>query len=403
MTTFPLATLAAQVTSTGISAPSYADILGSLTASYQSLFGSDAYLGPDSQDGQWIAIIAQGFHDTNQTAIAAYNQFSPSTAQGTGLSSVVKTNGIRRLVPSQSTAPVTLVGQVGTTITNGLVGDNLNLGTQWAFPSTTIPLAGTITVTATCTTAGAVAAAAGTLTAILTPTRGWQTVTNASNAAPGAPVEVDPTLRQRQTSSVALPSQTVVSGIVGTLENLTGVTAVSYDENDNTTANANGTPGNTVAFVVQGGAVQDIVNAIGLKKTPGTGTAGTTSGTYIDAYGIPHTISYFVPAQQTISVAITLHALAGYSSAIGVEIQASVAAYINGLGIGGDVLLSRLQVPAQLFGPFASPASPADAATFEITLIKAAISPASPGTTDITIPFNQIAICTATNVVLTVA
>lgn len=403
MTTFPLSTLAAQVTSTGISAPSYADILGSLTASYQSIFGSDAYLGPDSQDGQWIAILAQGYNDANQTAIAVYNQFSPSTAQGAGLSSVVKTNGIQRLVPSNSTAPITIIGQVGTTITNGLVGDNLNLGTQWSFPSTTIPVSGSIIVTATCTEAGTIAAAAGTLTAILTPTRGWQTVTNASNAAPGAPVELDATLRQRQSSSVALPSQSVVSGIVGALENLTGVTAVSYDENDNPTTNANGTPANSVAFVVQGGTVQSIVNTIGLKKMPGTGTSGTTSGTYVDAYGIPHTISYFVPAQQTISVAISLHALAGYSSAIGVEIQASVSAYINGLGIGADVLLSRLQVPAQLFGPSANPASPADAATFEITLIKAAISPGTPGTADIIIPFNQIAICSPANVVLTVS
>ena len=80
MATYPLATLAAQVTSTGISAPSYNDILSSLTASFQGIYGSDAYLGPDSQDGQLLAVVAQAIYDCNQTAIAVYNQFSPQTA-----------------------------------------------------------------------------------------------------------------------------------------------------------------------------------------------------------------------------------------------------------------------------------------------------------------------------------
>ena len=82
MTDYPLSTLAASVTATGISAPPLEDILGSLQASYRSIYGSDAYLEPDSQDGQWIAILATAFNDCNNVAIAVYNAFSPSSAQG---------------------------------------------------------------------------------------------------------------------------------------------------------------------------------------------------------------------------------------------------------------------------------------------------------------------------------
>jgi hypothetical protein len=78
------------------------------------------------------------------------------------------------------------------------------------------------------------------------------TVTNAVNASPVAPVELDPQLRQRQATSTAIPSQTVAAGIFGAIQNLTDVTAVSPEENDTDTTDANGVRANALAFVVQG-------------------------------------------------------------------------------------------------------------------------------------------------------
>ena len=72
-----MTSLAAQVTSTGITAPPYADILASLIASFQSIYGIDSYLGADSQDGQMLAVVAKAINDSNQTAIAVFNSFSP--------------------------------------------------------------------------------------------------------------------------------------------------------------------------------------------------------------------------------------------------------------------------------------------------------------------------------------
>ena len=80
MTTYPLATLACTVGPTGITSPSYNDILQSLLASAASIYGSDQYLGDDSQDYEFMAIYAQAQYDSNQATIATYNQFSPATA-----------------------------------------------------------------------------------------------------------------------------------------------------------------------------------------------------------------------------------------------------------------------------------------------------------------------------------
>ena len=93
---YPLSTLGCTIRSVGISAPAYSDILASLTASAQSIFGSDIYLAPDSQDGELLAIFAKAIQDTNNATIAAYQAYSPTYAQGTGLSSVIKINGIAR-------------------------------------------------------------------------------------------------------------------------------------------------------------------------------------------------------------------------------------------------------------------------------------------------------------------
>jgi uncharacterized phage protein gp47/JayE len=394
MTTYPLPTLACTVGPTGISSPSYADILLSLQASYTAIYGSDVVLDNSTQDGQWTAIQAQAIYDSNQVAIFVYNQFSPATAVGTGLSSVVKINGIAREVSSDSTAPVLFTGQNGTQLINPIVGDNLNLGTQWQFLGTIdIPGAGSVTQSVTCTTPGAVTAAAGSLTEMITPTAGWQSATNPEAATAGAPVELDAVLRQRQAVSTDLPAQTILTSMIGNLLNLGGVLAVAAYENPNGTTDVNGLPPHSIALVVEGGDAQDIANTIGKSRGEGVATFGNTSETYIDPYGIPQVINFSFPVQETIDVSVNISPLTGYSTAIGGEIQQSLSNYITSLGIGTSVINSRLVAPALLRGPSAVAASPTDPDTFELTIpLLATITGGTLSSADIPIAFNQLAV-----------
>ena len=383
------------IDSTGISAPQFSDILAYLQTQYQAIYGADVYLGNDSQDGQFLGIIASAINDSNAAAIAIYNSFSPATAQGNGLNNNVKINGIARLVSSNSTVDLLIVGQAGVTISNGVVSDSNN--NNWNLPATVvIPSSGSITVTATAQQPGAINAAIGTVTTIQTPQFGWQTVTNPSAASPGNPVETDAALRVRQAASVALPSMTILAGIVGSVESLEGVAQVASYENPNNTTDSNGLPAHSISLVVQGGDAVQIATAIMNKKTPGAGTYGTTSEVVVDGAGVSNTINFFRPTVSNINVGITLHALTNYTTAIAAEIQAAVAAYINGLVIGADVLIPRLYLPAQLNGA-------ADSQTFEIVSVTAGLVGGSLGSSDITIPFNGLAVCTASNVTITVA
>ncbi|NTG86215.1 hypothetical protein G6L15_08655 [Agrobacterium rhizogenes] len=391
MATTPVCTIDA----TGIHVPSYDDVLTYLHDAYRGIYGQDVYIEPDSQDGQLLAIFALAISDANSMAAAVYNSFSPATAQGAGLSSVVKINGIQRGVPSYSSVDLTIVGQAGTTITNGIASDTN--GNQWQLPATVnIPPAGEIIATATALNAGAIMADVGSVTTIATPTRGWQSVTNASAAAVGAPVELDATLRKRQTTSTMLPSKTVLEGIIGAVANLTGVTRYAAYDNDTDVTDANGIPGHTFAMVIEGGDAQTIANTIALKKGEGAGTFGSTSETVINQYGVALVIKFSRPILVPISVAITVKALAGYTTSVETSIKDAVAADINGTAIGGGAsgVVEWDSAISAAWGVSGS-------AAFRVTAL--ALSRTSgAGTPDVPLAFNEASSCDVSDITITV-
>lgn len=390
-----ITTTAPTIDANGITAPTYAEVLEYLKAQYRAIYGPDTYLESDSQDGQLLAVFASSINDANATAIAIYNSFSPSSAQGAALASNVKINGIAKKAASYSSADLLLVGQAGTQISNGMAKDGN--GNKWALPAmVTIPPSGSITVTATCQTIGAVAAAAGTITQIGTPTYGWQTVTNAAAVAVGAPVETDAALRQRQSVSTALPSLTVLDGIIGAVSNISGVTRVAAYENDTDATDANGIPPHSISLVVEGGDSAAIANAIAAKKTPGSGTYGTTAIVVQDVYGRPITIRFYRPAAAAITATVNLKALTGYTTQTGAAIQQAVSDYVNSVALGGgksgsvewgDAITAANGVGGGL--------------TFKLTGLTLS-GPGGAGSPDVALAFNQAASCSPASITLNV-
>ncbi|HHY0812912.1 TPA: baseplate J/gp47 family protein [Klebsiella pneumoniae] len=388
--------LSATVTAQGISAPDYQTILDTVTGYFQQIYGTDAYLDPDSKDGQMVALVALAIHDANTTAINVYNSFSPSTALSDALTRNVKINGIARKGETRSTVDLLLTGTAGTTITNGSAKDAN--GVIWNFPaSVSIGVDGTVTVTASCATSGAVAAVAGSITGINTPTRGWLTVTNPLAATVGAAAETDAELRIRQGQSVALPSITPFEGVDGAIANVAGVTRHKLYENDTGATDSNGLPPHSISAIVDGGDVTEIAQTIRGSKGQGTATYGKTSVTVPDTYGNPHVISFSRSTDVPIFVAITLKVFTGYTSQIGEQIKQAVAGYINGLTIGDDVLLSRIYSPANL-----GVVSGGSARYYDIQELLIGKSSDSVASGNIDIAYDESASCVASHVTITV-
>lgn len=383
----------AYIDAAGPHRPDYPTALGYLQDAYRAIYGADVYLEADSQDGQFLALLALMGSDLLQYATAVYNNMSPSTAVGTGLSRMVKINGIRRQEPTYSTVDLTIVGQAGAQIANGQAEDTL--GQKWNLPAlVTVPIGGEIVVTATAADIGAVNAAAASVNKIATPTLGWQTVTNVLAATPGAAVETDAALRLRQRVSTALPSLSVFDGTIGAVANVTGVLRFRGYENDSNTTDADGIPAHSISIVAEGGDSQAIADAIAQHKTPGTGTYGTTAITTYDAQGVPNVIRFYRPTVVPMKATVSIKALQGYTTGYADQIKAAVAAAINALAIGEDVLITKLYVPANLAGTDAG-------STFNIVGLQIAKLPDALGTSDVVMAFNEAASALPANITVT--
>ena len=341
------------VTSTGPQIPTFLDVENFLKDQARTIFGDDIYLEADSQDGQLLAVFALALYNTMLAFQLAYYQRSPSTAIGVGLDTLVAINGIARQEATPSLCQVTLTGTPLTIVYNGVVRDDNN--NLWTLPTpTTIGSLGTVTVTATCQTLGAITALAGQLTTIETPTAGWTSVTNATAATPGLAEETDAELRARQKISVANPSQALTTGILGGVYAVDGLVSAQLYENDTSTVvnvinrvpSLTGYPPHSISVVVDGGTDDDVANAIAVRKTPGCFTNGTTLVNTVDRYGVVTPIRFTRASEIEFEVEITIKALNNYTSAIGDDIKEAIQAYFNELVAGNPVIVSEIWAAA---------------------------------------------------------
>ena len=384
----------AYIDATGFHAATYDDILADLLAKYRGIYGEDVYLEADAQEYQMLAMIALAIKDDIDLAEAVYKSYSPSTAVGAGLSSNVKLNGIARQAASYSTVDLVLACTAGTVIIDGVAEDVA--GQKWDLPAeVTADEDGNATVTATAREAGALSAAPGDVSTIATPTRGWLTVTNPTAAVPGVDVEEDAALRQRQTISTALPSLTVLEGIIGAVANVDGVTRYRGYQNDADEPDANGLPAHSFAIVTEGGDAEAIAAAIASKKSPGPTTVGTSAVVIRDRYDVPNTIRFYRVTDAALAMTITIKARTGYASTTGADIVANVVDHINALAIGEDVLLSKLYTPINA-------AEPTTARTFDVLSITMGRDGAAESAANVPVGFNEAAVISAADIVLVV-
>lgn len=372
----------------GVSASTFDEVLSDIKAKYKVIYGDDVYLENDSQDGQFLALIARAISDTASVAVGVYNSFSPANSLKDALSRNVALNGISRAVATNSTAPVVLTGAIGTTINNGIVSDGTY---RWILPSlVVIDNTGSITVNATCEDIGAIAATPHSINKIITPTRGWLSVDNPNAAVLGNPVENDASLRRRRSISVSIPSLGLLDGTTGAISSLENVTHYQDYENETSEVNNLGMPPHSMAFVVAGGDEQQIAEIIKRKKTMGCTTLGNVSRTVLDPKNNPSVIRFYRPVTITTLVGVSIRANSNYNDAIGTKIKQSIVDYINGVAIGGQITSRRLDLAAALNGSV-------DSLSYEV--LGVTINNQS----SLDLQFTELAVCTINDVTIGVS
>ena len=381
-----------QLTSQGFSRTRLDERLSALQNAMREIFGQSLNLDPDTIDGQTLGIFAESISNLDQLAEDVYHSFNPQSATGMALSRLVQLNGIRRIEGTYSIVDLLCVGQQGTVIPAGsLVKSTATNATFQTVADATIPAAGEVTIQARASAKGAVLAPAGTLTKIDSPIYGWQTVTNPLDAVPGRDEETDEQLRLRRRASTATPGQAIVDALYGALSNIASVLQARVYENDQDTADANGLPPHSIYCVVEGGTDADILKTIWLKKTAGTTTHGTTTGTVTDSMGNPHTLKFSRPVDVNVWVTVNLHTRSGWPTDGVQRIKDALTAWaVANQVIGEEVIHSRL------FDPLNS----VPGHSIDSLYIGTAANPA--GTANIAVPFDGLARFDSTRIVVNV-
>lgn len=388
-----LTSIAPVINQYGVTVSTYSEIVEHLKEKYRGIYGQDVYLENDSQDGQWIGVIARVVADCNAAVADVYSSMSPSTADTDALSRNVKINGIRRAVATKSSVSVVLVGVAGTIINNGIVSDKNN--NRWLLPAqVVIPPEGEIVTTATAEKPGAILALPNSVTTISKPMRGWHSVNNPQASTLGAPVESNTKLRQRQALSTAIPSRSYTEGILGALFSLDGVSRCKVYENKKSFVDPLGLPPNSLAVVVAGGDDQLIAETIRVKKAPGCDLYGNTTVIRPTVYGDPVEIQYWRPNQVVVGLKLGLRTTTDYTVDIGEQIKFAITDYINQLDIGDRISLNKIYVPAGLYGAL-------EARTYELDSIQLIIN-GSPKIGDYTLAFNEVAFCDSDDIEISV-
>jgi len=377
--------VAPYIDAAGLHIPSYDDILQDNITKFKDIYGQDIYLGEDSADYQMISVFSLRVYDCMQTLQLVYNNRSPQTGVGAALDALLKLNGLKRKKPSASTCVVTITGDAGTIINNGVVSD-VN-GKLWNLPvMVTIGGGGTVDVTVTCQTIGAIIALAGEINSIATPTAGWTSVTNVGAAITGQAVETDAAARYRQSISVKLPSSTLLAGTVGAIASLTGVTRYRVYENPTDAVDANGLPRHSFSVMVEGGDDNEIADVIYNNRGIGPGMNGTTTVNITDPETeVVTAVKFSRPPYTQIYNILEIHPLTGWTTALSDLVKQAVVDYENSLQIGEDVTVSAVYAAAMSEMPdLKRPA-------YSIRAVKIGVAPAPGASNDIAIDYDKVA------------
>jgi len=271
----------------GLQIQTYQEIFDELVAEYQSIYGVDINVDPNSPDGQRIGIEVKARLDLQTLALDIYNQMDPDKATGEFLNKLIKLAGISRSAPTRSQVDVEITADRNVTIPVGYAVQD-DLGQLWVTDSPVALVPGVNATTLFAENFGDVAADADTVTTPATIILGVVSVTNPLAATAGRDEETDIELRVRRAASVTSPITSSTAGLFTALANLEGVTDVAIYENDTDTLDAVlNLAAHSIWCVVEGGDIPDIIEQIARNKTGGTGIKGSVTGTYTETLDLP--------------------------------------------------------------------------------------------------------------------
>lgn len=333
------------LTDKGYVRSTFEEILAGKIQRAKELFGDDIDTSDQALLGKYLRINAYDQAIAEEEIEAVYYARFPNSASGTSLDRLLVFGGISRNPAEQARYSVKFTGTAGYVIPVGfLVGTDTEL-TYYTVEDSTIAEDGTCTATVCCTEAGTMGNVnANAINKITNPDVNVTGVSGVECLSPGEDEESDANLRTRLQAAITGAGSCNEDALRAAILRVPTVQYVAVISNETNETDSDGRPAHSFQCYVMGGEnyEQEIAEAIFSKRPIGIQTVGDKSVTITDASGNEKVVKY----SSTQTVAITVSAKIKTSTTFpgdGIaQIQANVAAYINGLGVGTSLVLSAL-------------------------------------------------------------
>ncbi len=326
------------LTRDGYTADSYETIVARITARLIA-YDPNIDLSVESIEGQFLRIYGFEASLLQSEQKTTHYSYSPLIANGLGLQHLGLISGIEYGVAERSATFVNLTGTAGTSVPRGsIVSDALDNEFITVLAAT---VGGNVQVIAK--NAGAIAMPIGTIVNVVTAIPGWTGVTQTAAGTVGSSAQTEEAFRNLRNKTV-LRNYTSVAAVTEARIRELGIPQVTVADNHTIAPLADGTPvGNIHVTVGEVGTVTDaqIARTILATLNTGTPTFGTTSVVVQDSQGVNVTINFDKAVAVNIEMTVNLTYLSDDTAGADEGIQTDIAAKVNALLAGGDIIHSH--------------------------------------------------------------
>jgi len=375
------------LTDKGYQRRTYDEILTDKIQRAKELLGEDIDTSDQSVLGKYIRINAYDQATAEEEIEQVYFARFPHTASGQSLDRLCVFAGISRNPATSAEYSVKVTGTAGHTIPAGFLFATDTDVTYWTTEDYTIGEDGTCMGRVLCTEPGSIGnlSNASAIFRIVNPDARVESVQGVAILTAGVDEESDADLRLRFSSAVEGGGSCNENAIRAAILRVPTVQFATVISNNTDETDAEGRPPHSFEAYVLGGEdyEQDIAAAIFDKRPIGIQTVGQKTVTIIDVCGNERVVNYSPAEKVQIRVKATIKTTSAFASDGVAQIQAAVAKYINGLGIGKTLVLSAI------YGHIYGVTGVQEVTTLELSTDGGS----SYGTSNVAVPEYGIAIC----------
>lgn len=324
------------LTKDGFKRKRFADIRADIVAEWKRLFGEDSNT-ETGINAKIIDLLSFGFSGLWQLAERVYNSAYVHKAEGKALDNLVHNRLMQRRPAEKAKGEIEITGQEGTVVEAGFLvgnGQHLYVTTE----TVTIGADGKAVAPVEAQQAGAQSnTAANTVTEIVTPIIGVESVTNPAPIGGGRDEETDDELRRRyELTRVSVGSPTT-NGIRAEVLGVPGVLTATVIENRTMQTDPDGRPPKSFETYVLGGEDEEIAKAIFRRRAAGIQAYGQTVVNVIDDAGNPVPIGFSRVQEVPVYIEVGIEKNNEFPHDGPKRIRTAIIQHIGGMDEDGNV------------------------------------------------------------------